>query len=149
VCCYNSLEELYRMNLSERDRRTSAELELCRGISFPLKDAEGGVFGTISIYRREIDPPFTGLERHYADLMVRHVSQALGVRRDRSLGLAYAKFFDELVHWKTEDELYRNLVKLAHYRIPSESPETRGLAAGELCAGQSTERQSPNHRILQ
>lgn len=117
ICRYNSLDAIEVNQNMAAGVRVCKDLGLHRGISFPMSKEVGEVFGTISMYRCEIDPPFTEFEEHYGQLMVEQIAEALLTSRDREMGLAYVKFFHELAHWSEESELYRDLVLHLHEKV--------------------------------
>lgn len=117
VYWYNSFIELGDMDIGQSEWTTCQELDLYRGMSFPLVNEAGDVFGTISMYRREIDPPFTLLERNYAELMVKQISETWTTRRQRQQGIAYALFLREFSSCEDENLLFRKVVEHLHNEV--------------------------------
>jgi GAF domain-containing protein/CheY-like chemotaxis protein len=113
IAWYNSLDELQQNGKPPEQLGLLTALGLERGMSFPLKGVDS-VFGTVSMYRRRIDPPFTPLERQYAELMIDQVAQTWVSRMHRQQGLAYARFFREFTRCDNEDALCKALVVHLH-----------------------------------
>jgi|GEM_PF-4286454 len=117
IMFYNSLDELSKSPIHEEDLETCRVLQLDRGMSFPLRDSMGNIFGTICMYRRSIDPPFTYLERNYAELMSKQVAETWTSRKERKQGIAYARFLTDFTRCENEDGLFRDLVAHLHKEI--------------------------------
>tara|TARA_R110002111_G_scaffold164386_1_gene230538 strand:- start:3148 stop:5835 length:2688 start_codon:yes stop_codon:yes gene_type:complete len=113
VTRYNSLAEI-EAEIEAEPLATLRDLSLDKGMSFPLETPEGEVFGTISMYRREIDPYFTIVEMEYARLMIKSIERALHAGQRRREGEAYTSFNEQFALCKNEDELYRELVHHLH-----------------------------------
>ena len=103
----NSPEEIAPASFSKEDRDLRRQLQFHRGVSFPLSDSLGNLFGTISMYRREIDPPFTALEAHYAGLISKQIADSWTARKERQQGLAYSRFLTVFTRCEDENELYK------------------------------------------
>lgn len=117
IAICNSFDEIAPPSLPKDDRDLCRRLQLHRGMSFPLRDAKGTTFGTISMYRRAIDPPFSPLEAHYADLVSRQVAAVWTARRERQQGLAYTHFLTEFTRCEDENVLFTELVNHLHDTI--------------------------------
>jgi GAF domain-containing protein len=115
VC--NSAEEIAPSSLSREDRELRQMLQFHRGMSFPLIDGEKNLVGTISMYRRAIDPPFTALEQHYADLVSRQIAETWSARKERQQGLAYSRFLDVFTRCEDENLVFKELVAHLHEAI--------------------------------
>lgn len=113
----NSAEEIAPPSMSKEDRETRRVLQFHRGMSFPLIDAQGKLFGTISMYRRAIDPPFTPLEGHYAGLISKQIVDTWTARKERQQGLAYSHFLDVFTRCENENFLFKELVAHLHEAI--------------------------------
>jgi len=117
VYWYNSLNELEKSKPGKQEFDTCKELGLHRGMSFPVKDGKEDVFATISMYRQMIDPPFTVLEKNYAELMINQISETWILRQHKQQGEAYTLFFKKFTGCEDENLLFKKLVQHLHSEI--------------------------------
>ena len=124
VHIYNSISEL-KGQLKKTQLEDFTKLSLDRGLSFPIMRSKNDIFGTISMYRRSIDPPFTRLEIEYAQVIVDQISLVWKARVEKKKGLAVSKYFSDFSKFKDIDELYESIVNHMHSYIHGAEKDTQ------------------------